>query len=210
MFPNHGSISLPPPSLLPGSEGNRSPAFSRYYEAAKTTRLVGRHSVCHVALPYLGLISSLRSPPQGNRCVSAWVLVTGLTHLRFFVPEDAFGPPRFPENPAMLLPCSQIPAGPRRLANLRRFGAAPVNSTTKAPATNILSRLNHTALAFAVYASCRPFGRRRKTRFRWWLVFSGWDCLPTEFFRAVSAAPSPAPGLFLARGVWTFAVERTV
>ena len=104
-------------------------------------------------------------------------------------PKETYGAPRFPENPTMPLPCSQIPAGPRRLAYLRRSGVAPVNSTSKAPARNILSRLNHTALAFTVYASCRPLGRRRKTRFRGWLTFSGWDWLPTEFFRAVSAAP---------------------
>jgi len=33
----------------------------------------------------------------------------------------------------------------------------------------------------------------------WWLAFSGWDWLPTESFRAVSACASPAPGLSLAR-----------
>ena len=45
----------------------------------------------------------------------------------------------------------------------------------------IISMLNHTASALAVYASCRHLWRLRKTRFRGWPTFSGWDWLPTEF-----------------------------
>jgi hypothetical protein len=70
MFLNNSSITRPPPSLLPGFDGTRSPAFKRYYEAAKTTGFVLRHSVCHVAPQYLGLISNCslavagKPPPQ--------------------------------------------------------------------------------------------------------------------------------------------------
>ena len=46
----------------------------------------------------------------------------------------------------------------------------------------LISRLDDTALALAVYASCRPLGRLRKTRFRGWPAFPGWDSnVPTEF-----------------------------
>ncbi len=43
------------------------------------------------------------------------MLLTGVTRSGFG-PKETYGPPRFPENPVMPLPCSQIPAGPRRLA----------------------------------------------------------------------------------------------
>lgn len=52
-----------------------------------------------------------------------------------FGPKETIGPPRFPENPNIPLPCSQIPAGPRRLA---LFGAPvlpPDMLTQEAPAT---------------------------------------------------------------------------
>jgi hypothetical protein len=81
----------------------------------------------------------------------------------------------------------------------RRLGTAPVNLTTKAPTFMIISWLNRTALALAVYASCRPFERLRKTRFRGWLAFPGGILLPTEFLRRVSAFASSLPELFLAR-----------
>ena len=53
--------------------------------------------------------------------------------------------------PIVLLPCSPTPVGPTHQA-IQCVGAAPAVSTTKAPAL-VLSRLNHTASALAVYAS---------------------------------------------------------
>jgi hypothetical protein len=49
---------------------------------------------------------------------------------------------------------------------LRRFDAAPAVMTTKAPTLVFVSRLNHTALAPAPYASCRHHCRLRNVRFR--------------------------------------------
>jgi hypothetical protein len=100
MFLNYGSITRPPPSLFPGSDGTRSPGFNRYYEAAKTTGRIGRHSVCHVVPPYLGLISSVCSPSRGNRRADARVLFDR-SHPLFpvFCPKDAVGSPKFPVNP---------------------------------------------------------------------------------------------------------------
>ena len=53
--------------------------------------------------------------------------------------------------PIVLLPCSPTPVGPTHQA-MQCVGAAPAVSTAKAPAF-VLSRLNHTASALAVYAS---------------------------------------------------------
>src|SRR5918996_4452707 len=105
MFLNNGSITRPPPSLLPGSDGTRSPAFQRYYEAATPTGLFWRHFVCSVAPPYLGLISSFRSPSRGNRRADARVLFDR-SHplLPVFCPKDAFGSPKFPANPSCICP----------------------------------------------------------------------------------------------------------
>ena len=64
-----------PPSLLPGSDGTRWPAFYRYYEAATTTGLFSRRSVYGVAPRYLGLIPSFRSLARGNRLANARVLL---------------------------------------------------------------------------------------------------------------------------------------
>ena len=49
MFPNNSSVTRLLPSLLPGSDGTPSPAFHRYYEAAKTT------VVAHRALRFFGV-----------------------------------------------------------------------------------------------------------------------------------------------------------
>ena len=49
---------------------------------------------------------------------------------------------------------------------LRRFDSATAVRTAKAPALIIISRLNHTALAPAPYASCRHRCRLRNVRFR--------------------------------------------
>ena len=125
MFPNNSSITRRPPSLLPGSDGTRSPVFNRYYEAATTTGLVWWHSVRHVAPPYLRLISSFRSSGRGNRRPNAWVLLSRYHPLPAFAPEDALGSPKFPGNPSVPLLCSTTPAEPRCLAILRHLGAAP-------------------------------------------------------------------------------------
>ncbi len=113
-------MTRPPPSLLPGSDGTRSPSFQRYYEAAKTTGRILRHSVCHVAPQYLGLISSVRSSSRGNRRADARVLFDR-SHPLFpvFCPKDAFGSPKFPANPFDL--CRAL--GPRSAPGARSFAA---------------------------------------------------------------------------------------
>lgn len=198
MFPSYGSLPRPSPSLLPGSVGTRSPAFHRYYGTAKTTGLLGRCSVCHVASPYLGLISFFRSPGRGNRRPDTRVLLTGVTlclpvcftrgHLRFS---------QVPCEPLVHLPCSQTPVGPPRQA-MAAFRCCPRQQDGKDSSHTVLSRLYHTAFALAVYASCRPFERRRKTRFRWVANPCRMGFLmPIEFVRRVSAWRFPSPRAYL-------------
>ena len=104
-----------------------------------------------------------------------------------------------PCQPFVPMPCSQTPVGPPHLA-LSVFRFCPPVCRPGRPQRFILSRLNHTACALTVYASCRPLGRRRKTRFRW----RAKPCrmgfyIPIELVWRVSLWRSPLPGLFLAR-----------
>jgi len=79
-------------------------------------------------------------------------------------PKDAFGSPKFPANPSCICPVLRLRPGLyARLS--RRFGVVLAQQDGEDP-SDALSKLNHTAFALAVYASCRPLGRRRKTRFR--------------------------------------------
>ena len=80
----------------------------------------GRHSVCHVAPPYLRVISSVRSPSRGNRRADARVLFNR-SHplLPVFCPKDAFGSPKVPANPFDL--CHAL--GPRSAPDARSFAA---------------------------------------------------------------------------------------
>src|SRR5439155_24288164 len=100
------------------SDGTRSPAFNRYYEAATTSGRLWRHSVCNVAPPYLGLISNFRSPSRGNRRVDARVFVQPVSPSYSGVLSQ--GRLRFSQvscEPLVHLPCSQTPAVPLRQAH---------------------------------------------------------------------------------------------
>jgi len=125
--------------------------------------------------------------------------LTGVTLcLPVSCPKDAFGSPKFPANPSCICPVLRLRPGLyARLS--RRFGVVLAQQDGEDP-SDALSKLNHTAFALAVYASCRPLGRRRKTRFRWLAKpFRVGFLIPTEFVRRVSAVASSLPGLILAR-----------
>jgi hypothetical protein len=117
-----------------------------------------------------------------------------------FHPAPAVGPkgptalPSSQRTPFVPLPCSQTPAEPWCLAFTAPWCCPPIIGTRRASATLLLSELYHTASALAVYASCRHHWRRRKTRFRGWPTFPGWDSsLPTEFCWEVFALRLPLP-----------------
>jgi hypothetical protein len=96
------------------------------------------------------------------------------------------------------------PRQDRRARPYSVVGAAPALSTAKAPATNILSRLNHTALALAVYASYAVLPRPTQDS----LPAVGQLCgaglvtrrIPTKGFQVASYISSPFPKLCLAQG----------
>jgi len=119
-------------------------------------------------------------------------------------PKDQDGSHRFPGCPNVPLPCSWTPVGPNAP---HLDGARVLSPLTKARRLQheCISRLDHTASVLAVYASCRPLGRRRKTRFRWVVSLSGWDCI-THWATAGSFGLSafPPSGLFLSRFVGNF------
>lgn len=80
----------------------------------------------------------------------------------------------------------------------RRFDVVPTQQEVRDPDDSALSKLNHTAFALAVYASCRPLGRRRKTRFRWLAKpFRVGFPMPTEFVRRVSSLCVLSPRTYL-------------
>jgi hypothetical protein len=152
------------PSLLPGSGGLRSPALLRYYEAATTAYLLSPSFLARVGRRYLGRT-------QGRCRLSQ---VPREPHCAFAMFSDS-GRASVPS----LHGTSVLP---------------PDHRTRRASTTWELSELYRMASALAVYASCRHRWRRRKTRFRGWPAFPGWDSsLPTEFCREVSAFRLPLP-----------------
>jgi len=169
MFPNNSSVTRPPPSLLPGSGGSPSPALQRYYEAA-TTAVVFRSGPPHFpALDRAALwLTSLGSLAQAGKSAA----YTPGCYLNRCHPFPVFCPSRD-------LRLSQVPREPHcAFAVLLDSGRAsvpslrgtpvlpPNNGKQRASTTMELSELYHTALALAVYASCRHYWRQRKTRFR--------------------------------------------
>jgi hypothetical protein len=167
MFPSISSVTRPPPSLLPGSDGTPSPAFLRYYEAATTT-VVSRSAPSLFGVGQGGLVIDFalslvqvgKSTTCTPGCCSPVAPISGSWSTR---------DPRL----------SQVPREPHcAFAVLSDSGRAsvpslhgtsvlpPIKRTRKASTTLLLSELYHPASALAVYASCRHYWRRRKTRFR--------------------------------------------
>jgi hypothetical protein len=157
MFPNNSSVTRPPPSLLPGSDGTPSPVFHRYYEAATTAVVSRPHPPHFPALDPSGLVIDFACFARAGREVRspcAWVLFTGFTHFRLLVPRD--------------LRLSQVPREPQcafavfsdsgRASVPNLYGTSvlpPDHETRRASTTMKLSELYRTASALAVYASCR-------------------------------------------------------
>ena len=94
----------------------------------------------------------------------------------------------------MPLPCSRTPVEPGCLAFTAPQCCPPTRERGGPRRPRVISELYYTASALAVYASCRHRWRRRKTRFRGWPIFPGWDSsLPTEFCWEVPAFRLPLP-----------------
>jgi hypothetical protein len=111
------------------------------------------------------------------------------------------GSPKFLENPHVPLPCSPTPAGPSRQA-LRRTRYSPRYVHNEGSHDYVLSGLNRTALALAVYASSGASRHATQDSLPAVGHFTGRDWLPAGFFRKVSDRCLPPFPSFL--GARTF------
>jgi hypothetical protein len=162
-----------PPLPYSAAPSGRFAPFQRYYEAAKisaaryaalripSSRVYFPSSVSFRSLRVLGVSLPLRlgvgRPVSPLLRLFSW----GRSQTDLSSSQGTLSLP---------LPCSQTPVGSPRQASCGCFDAAPAVLTTKAPTSIIVSRLNHTALAFAPYASCRHLCRLRNVRY--WLAAS--------------------------------------
>lgn len=152
------SITRRAPSLLAGSLGLVSQLSNGTISALRLPTLLLAalcfRSLCNTmrASLFVFLLGSLAagstSPTPGSY-VSPLPLVR-LTSM------EIVGSPKFPGTPLCIRPALR-PRQDLDALPCRRFDAAPGILTAKAPGTIILSRLNHTAFALAVYASCRHY-----------------------------------------------------
>ena len=169
VVPFQASITRPPASLITGSCGSvprrsiatirrlRLPLFiswTRFPSSVDT--LVGCHDFCFAPYAAHGENKDVDKPVspipvvhQGNR---------RLSHL----------PSKPPYCSALLFdPGRTVRTRPVAIKAIRCVRIVPALLNTKTPPIIAISRLYHTALQIAVYASCRHLYRRRKTRFRW-------------------------------------------
>jgi hypothetical protein len=102
---------------------------------------------------------------SSSRC--AWALVFRFRHLlRLVLEEEVSRISQVPREPFSAFALLSDPGRFSTPSPLRRFDATLAVMTTKAPTLVFVSRLNHTALAPAPYASCRHHCRLRNVRFR--------------------------------------------
>ena len=144
-----------------------SPLFTRYYEDAKTSGCSSRRSSFFFEQrlpPCLHFLSLASGSWSCSRC--AWALVYRFRLNRFFSWRKPVGSLKFPGYPFVLLPCSQTPVGSPRQAFCGASILPPRCRLRRLQHQVIISRLNHTALAPAPYASCRHRCRLRNVRFR--------------------------------------------
>jgi hypothetical protein len=106
---------------------------------------------------------------QTTRCQK--LLFTGLP--RPVSSTETTGPPRFLEDPTMNVPCSPTPAGPLCSATAALRCCLPPFGRRRLPRLTNISRLNHTARTFAVYASQGGLPHRHAR-----LASGGWPTLP--------------------------------
>ena len=103
------------------------------------------------------------------------------------IQAETTGPPKFLGNPSVPMPCSSTPAGSVASGPYDAPTWPPLMKRAKAPATKTLSRLHHTALALAVYASPgRLPGPDARHASRCWPDSTERDWLPAGFQRKVS------------------------
>ena len=178
----------PPPSLLGGSLGSVRHLSSGTMRLLRLPLLVTRLFVfLRVALTSLPPFHFARFGYSEFLSRCAWALVGRFRPCSgSFAGEEVRRISQVPREPFSAFALLSDPGRISTPSWLRRFNAAPAVLTTKAPTSIIVSRLNHTALAFAPYASCRHLCRLRNVRY--WLAASLCQVgfLPTGSLQRVS------------------------
>lgn len=204
MFPPSRS---PPRHLLPSSGSGRTP-FPCFAGTMRCSD--SRRSSRRASFPSLGgtiPCVCLRPPLQPDAGREAWGF-RDWHPPRQLERMETSGVPRFLENPDMLLPCSSTPAGPTHQA-LTMHRRGPRSRNDRGSQRKVISGLNRTASALAVYASSRPVTRpRRKTRFRVLAKLSRAGLItrriPTRGFDGASYIIPSSPRLRLAQSASPF------
>ena len=107
---------------------------------------------------------------------------------------ETTGPPKFLGNPDVPSPCSSTPAGPTLPGHTKRR-RGPRSDPRRGLPREVISGLNHTASALAVYAS--PVGRPRGRKTRFWLLARLYQAglvtrrIPTKGFRVRGSSSFP-------------------
>ena len=133
MFPTNGSVTRPLPSLLAGFLGFGFPAFHRYYEGAKTSRLPPARSVS-----FASRYRSLRSGVS-----LSWMPGAPSTSLGLGLPDgpcrrlgaEIDGISQVPREPQYAFALLLDPGRTGFTKPVRWVDIAPAAMTTKAPAT---------------------------------------------------------------------------
>jgi hypothetical protein len=179
MFPSNGSATRRPLSS-PGSAG-AVPLVPRYYGALRFP--TGRPAALRFLRPAVTTPRvCIRHSDQARRRL-------GARGFRVWQPRtepvskdvETVGRPKFLGNPAVPMPCSLTPAGPQP-SSLDDGSAWPSHASRRRLPREVISGLNRTALALAVYAS--PGGLPAQDARRasgCWPSSTGWDWLPTGF-----------------------------
>jgi len=194
MFPNNRSVCRPLPSLLPGSDGTPSPAFHRYYVAAKTT------VIAHPALRLSGvaprgleLTSLVRSLGPGSPPPKRLGVVARFHPLRSLVSRRPTALPSSQGTPVCL--CSVLGLRPSLDAwPSRHLGAAPRCEDKEALSDHKSFGAQSQSLSTRCLRFVPPARATTQNSLPGVASFPGWDfSVPTEFHWAVSALRPPPP-----------------
>src|SRR4051794_30697762 len=93
------------------------------------------------------------APAKPDAGLGPGVLRSGHPALPGAIETETTGRPKFLGNPPVPMPCSLTPAGPGRTRPLRCAGVAPASHHHEGSPREVISGLNRTASALAVYAS---------------------------------------------------------
>jgi len=184
VFPTNDSVTRPLPSLLTGFLGFGFPAFHRYYEEAKTSRVPPTRSVA-VACRYRSCALGFRSRGSQRPPPWAWDLVSRMSRPAMGAEIDGIS--QVPREPRCAFALLSDPGRIDSTKPVQWVDVAPVPTTTKAPCDLALFRGSMTRLLHSLStlraAMADDDARLASGR---WLTLTGWDWIPTGFRWEVS------------------------